>query len=292
MRRLLLGVVIWIGVMAGCEVIEAPYFEPDYLNSLPAEDLCFLEAQGQEAFPEGYVFTKKVFLEKMTGHRCGNCPPAATEGIRLLEENPNQLIYLSIHAGPLANFSSTASKYNANFKTETGDELFSTLNTAQGVPFGMIDRVFTSIDEQSWQTDVQNRLETPATAGINIVTCYDADSQKLAVVIRSTYLEEVSTADRLSVYLVEDQVIDWQKNYSLSDSDVPNYSHRQVLRSAFNGTFGELLTGEPIVPRQVYTKGYALTLDSAWDINNCRIIAFLHHPDTYEVRQVEQISIQ
>ncbi|MEL6132285.1 MAG: Omp28-related outer membrane protein [Bacteroidota bacterium] len=292
MRRIILGIIVLMSCMAGCEVIEAPYFEPDYLNSLPAEDQCFLEAQAQEAFPEGFTFTKRILLEKMTGHRCGNCPPAASEGIRLLNEDPDRIIFLSIHAGPLAGFSSTASKYNTNFKTEVGEELFSVLNPTQGVPFGMIDRTFASVDEQDWRTDIQNRLAEPATAGIDVVTCYDPDSQSLAVVVRSTYLTDVPVADRLSVYLVEDQITDWQKNYNLSNVDVPDYTHRQVLRAAFNGTFGEPLTSEAIVPRQVYTKGYALQLDSSWDINNCRIIAFLQHPDTYQVRQVVQVDIE
>ncbi|MEO0896584.1 MAG: Omp28 family outer membrane lipoprotein [Bacteroidota bacterium] len=281
-------------IVLSCEVIEAPYFEPEYLSSLPADEKCLLAASEDEPFPDGYVYKKKVLLEEMTGHQCGNCPNATKEAVKLKEEHGDDLVFISIHAGPLANVKTTGTKYTSDYNTEEGTEWYTTLNDRNAVPFGMVDRSSSGTNAKEWTNFVTSSLAEPAIAGIRITICYEPDSTELGVVIDVKFAEGASSSERLSVVMVEDQIVDWQKDYSSTTGspDIPDYTHHDILRATLNGTWGEPLSASDIQPNATFTKSYGFELNPEWDPANCKIIAFLHDFDSKTVHQVAVASLQ
>jgi hypothetical protein len=289
MKKLLIFLLSLI-LLPSCDVIEAPYLDEAYINSLPADEKCLLEASRTEPFPEAYTFEKKVLLEKMTGHQCGNCPTATKEALRLNQQYGDRLVFVAIHAGPLANFNPDASKYSSNYKTETGDEWYLNLNNRNAVPFGMVDRSLSGTNAGQWEAFVQQRLAESPRLGLRIFNCYEPDSAALGVVVDALFLEEMGPQTRLSVLLVEDDLTDWQKDYSVprgASPDLADYVHHHVLRASLNGSWGQPFASESIPGNSRHTQSYALKIDPSWKVENCKIVALVHDFESKEVFQVE-----
>lgn len=274
-------------LLASCEVIEAPYFEESYLNSLPADERCLLDAANIRANLTNVPLQKRVLLEEMTGHQCGNCPTATKEASRLRNLFGEELIFVGIHAGPLANHNPAAPKYSSDYTTEQGDEWYATLNNRNAVPLGMVDRSLIGTNAKEWESFVRQRLEAPLKAQIQLYTCYKADSLELGVVVDITALERLGEETRLSVVLVEDKIIDWQKDYSVSSGspDIPDYVHSNVFRAALNGTWGEPVSNGEIAKDAMFIKSYSIQLKPGWNPENCKVVAYVHDFGTKEVFQ-------
>ncbi|GAB4426085.1 MAG: hypothetical protein OHK0039_43980 [Bacteroidia bacterium] len=288
----LLAVALWF---AGCDIIEAPYLDPEYLAQLPADEQCLIESKKTDPFgPGSPAIVKNVLLEEMTGHKCGNCPRASEVAYDLTRNvYPGRLFLVSVHAGPLAAFTPTASKYFTNFKTPAGDELFADLNNTNAVPFGMIDRVTTGNDQRAWQSQVEARLQEAPRAGIRIFNCYNPDSALLSTVVDVKYLADATATERLCVLLTEDGIVDWQTDYSAPNGspDIPDYVHHDVYRAAINGTWGEPLSDVQVNRDQRFTRSYSYRLPSHLDPNKCRVVAFVYRFDTQEIHQVEVLPV-
>jgi Outer membrane protein Omp28 len=280
-----------IAFVAGCDVIKAPYLDAAYLAQLPADEFCLIEAAKQDPYdPAQSSVVKRVLVEEMTGHKCGNCPRAHEEVIRLESETfKERMIPISIHAGPLSSFTPGASKYFTNFTTEAGIALYTSLNTVNAVPFGMIDRNISNTDYDTWEGHISSRLTQSPGAGIRIFTCYNPDSNTVGVVVNVKYFEAASDKEYLSVYVVEDPVIDWQKDYDAPNGspDIPAYPHRHVLRAALNGTWGEPLSAGGLSAGGRVTKSYSFKFPTYINPAQSHIVAFVHNVETHEVRQAE-----
>lgn len=275
----------------GCDIVQAPYVD---LNSLPADERCVTAAEIIPAFPAGATFEKRVLVEKMTGHKCGNCPRATKELDSYVETYGDRLVVVKIHAGPLASFTPTASKYFSDYTTEVGDEIFQDLNTTDAVPFGLIDRVFQGTNALAWADQIASRLDEPATAGLRIFNCFEADSLSINTVIDVKYLVNASNRERLVVQLIEDNVEDWQKDYTAPNGtpDIEAYLHQDVLRASINGTWGQPVSTEEITADQVFRQTYSFDLDPAFDPAQCKIVAYLFDFATKTVRQVAEQSVE
>ena len=278
-------------LLHACDIIEAPYLDNPKSN-LAADEQCLEDAQQTDPFAPGSpAIVKKVFFEEMTGHQCGNCPEA-TEKLHELKTGKyaGRLVAMAIHAGPLANVKSSG-KYATEFRTAAGNELYSGLNVFDAVPFGLIDRIEKGLGASTWETKVEQRMNEAPGAGIRVFNCFDPDSNKLTTVIDVKYLVDATENERITVYLIEDNIKDWQKDYRLSDSDIPDYTHHDVFRAALTNVWGEPLSTTAVTNGERFTKSYSFKLRDDYVAANCRIIAFVYNADTDEVRQVEEAPI-
>jgi hypothetical protein len=284
-----LSILIW-----GCDVIESPYLDEEYLAQLPADEKCLLDSQIEPAFPESESIEKMVLIEEMTGHKCGNCPVANEAAYDLYQNRfAEQAVLVSIHAGPLATFSPNDPKYNTNYTTTAGTEFYQELNSVSAVPFGLIDRQEGGTDPSRWADYIQERLDAGPTAGIRIVNCYQTGDSSFSTVIDLKYLDAVDE-QRLSVLLVEDQIVSYQKDYRAPNGspDLPAYTHHYVLRGAINSTWGQPVSSEPIENGDRFTLSYSFDLDlDTWDPANCYVVAFVYDASTDEVGQVAKAPL-
>lgn len=279
----------------GCDIIEAPYLDPEYLAQLPADEKCELDAAKIPPFPAGQTIRKKVLLEEMTGHKCGNCPAASETAYDLSHTAfADRVILVVIHAGSLSDFSPNSSKFYTDFTTPVGTEVYLDLNPTGVVPFGMIDRSVKNSSHGTWPTEVQKRLEDTPSAGLRIFNCLDEDSLTLGTVIDVKYLQPMSEKQRLSVWLIESEVVDWQRDYRAPGGkvDIDDYTHHSVLRASLNGAWGEALSESPIETDQRFTKSYSISIDPDYDLDKLKIVAFVHDFETREIGQVEELSIR
>jgi hypothetical protein len=293
MQRLLVLIPLLLALW-GCDVIEAPYLDDEYLAQLPADEACLFDSQAEEAFPDGESIEKMVLLEEMTGHKCGNCPRATEVAYDLYSNQfAGQVIMIGIHAGPLAGYSASDPKYFTNYTTPAGTEIYQTLNSVRAVPFGLIDRSESGTDASRWAAYVQSRLETPPTAGIRISNCYQTGDTSGSTVIDLKYLVSSSNSQFLSLLLVENDIVSYQKDYSAPNGspDIPDYTHHYLLRGAINGTWGQPVATEAIAVGDRFTFSYSFDLAAELDPANCYVVAMVYDETTGEVGQVAKAPL-
>lgn len=294
-RSVLLSFLVML-VFASCDIIEQPFVElppgacvapQDCLDLIPADPF------------EGVTIKQKVMLEEFTGHRCGNCPTASEIALKLRDETfADDMILVTIHAGGLAAYDSSDSKFNVNYTTESGDEIFDFFFPADAVPFALLNRTqlnagFFLYSQNQWETKVGELLQEAPTAGIRITPCYDAASRELVSIVDLKFLEEATDKEHISLFLIEDKVKGWQKDYRLpqSDENIKDYEHHDMFRAALNGTWGQPLSSAVIEAGKTFRITNCYTVPEYMDADHLKVVAFIHNFETREVRQVEVAEI-
>ncbi len=272
-----------------CDIIEAPYTEGTPVDTVlcPPQD-----------FVANTTHVRKVLVEDYTGHRCGECPRAAEIASSLINTYDEQVVVVAVHVGGFAepqNF--VDSSYAADYRTTVGNELNSFFgNDASGLPNGMVNRKPQSgspiLSYNSWTSVVTSELALAPQADIYIKPQYDEDNATACADVKVEFLSDLSGEYKLCVFLTEDSIISWQKDYSLNPSNVPDYVHRHMLCASFNGTWGELVGATPISNGSSDIKRYSLALNSAWKADHLHVVAFVYNASSNEIIQAQEVSLR
>lgn len=296
-KNLLLLLLIVI-VYYGCDKIEAPYRE-----AVVAPDFC---ATGiDDSIP-----SRKVLVEDYTGHACGNCPAAGhylNDTLKAIYDHC--LVVVSVHAGFFAGtcpsalvcFSLPPGTPDSSFMTDFNTSIGTAWNTFFGIsanPKGMINRIdyptstHSKID-RDWGPAVASEVEQVANAKINITNTYNQSNNSVSVSVVSEFVNDLQGDYKLQVVITEDSLYDWQLWYHHEPNEfVSDYLHRHVLRDGLNTTWGETLTTGSVAKGTVITKNYNYTINNAWIVDQCNIVAFIYNDATKEVIQVEEEAVK
>ena len=275
-------------IIQSCDKIDPPYKETT--NTPPP----VLSPQDQ-----------KILIEDYTGHTCGNCPKAARTAKGLKDIYGDRLVIMSVHAGYYAQTETHPdSSYSYDFRTPVGNDLDASTSQGgfgisnAGNPNGMVNRKIYNGNRiaayGSWGTHVQNIIDSTdkANASIVIETSYNSSTRELSTTVKSAIFNDLSKTYKLCVYLLEDSIKNWQKDYdpNFPPLNNPDYWHRDVLRASLNGTWGDLIspTGSGIE----ITNQYSININTTYRENYCKIIAFVYDDATREIIQVEEKAIQ
>ncbi len=241
---------------------------------------------------------RKVLVEDYTGHKCGNCPRATRSIYDLKKIYGENLIIMAVHAGFFSTPASPqASSYTYDFRTPEGTELNDDFGfNFAGYPNGMVNRRTNSDGSNifpytSWADEVSKVLYdfSQVPASISISNDYDDTDRSLTTEVTTVINTDLSSSYRLSVMLVEDHIVNWQKDYDVTPEDIPDYVHREALRESLNGTYGDNISS--LDPGDVNKNTYSITLDAEYEASECSIIAFLYDVSTKEIISVEQAKI-
>lgn len=272
-----------------CDIIEAPYTEGNPIDTAlcPPQD-----------FQANSNHIRKVLVEDYTGHTCGNCPRAAEMASTLLNTYGEQAVVIAVHVGFFAEPKHYPdSSYSKDYRTVVGNELNDFFgNDAAGLPNGMINRKVVSsspiLSYNSWTSVFASEVALAPMADIYIKPQYDIDENTVCADVKVEFLTDLSEEYKLCVFLTEDSISDWQKDYSLNPADIPNYVHRHMLRASFNGTWGQPIGPEPITNGSSDIKRYSIGLDNSWVPSKLHIVAFVYNATNYEIIQAEETSIE
>jgi len=240
---------------------------------------------------------KKILLEDYTGHTCGNCPRAAEQTELLIETYCDHIIPISVHVGFFAEPYSNG-KYTYDFRTDAGEEWSEFFgNSSAGLPNGMVNRMEYNSTEilayETWAAAVEQILLEVPTIDINISNNYSNTNRELNTSIDINFLSSIAGNLNLSILIVEDSIVNWQKDYDYNDinnqgnKDIENYIHRHVLRDAVNGTWGDAIVKNNIEKGETIKKTFKYTLNPDWNYKNCSIVAFVYNIDSKEIMQAE-----
>lgn len=274
---LVLSLVACAFIAIRCDVIEAPYRNTTTVDT---------NSQG--------TVVRKVFLEEFTGVTCKNCPDGHRAAEELRKALGSKLITMAIHAG---DFAEPTKSYPNDFRTTAGTEMNSQFKVTS-YPAGMINRTKVSgswiIGRGGWGGQINTELAKEAEVKLTLTPTYDATSKNLQLKVSSELLKDEAKKLYLALYVVEDSVQAPQLDGNVRDS---LYWHRDMLRDAPIGTYGEALTTDaaPAKTKVEKTYNYAFngTKSSTWKVEHCKVIAIVHTntPD-YNILQVEEVHVK
>ncbi|MBR4136520.1 MAG: Omp28 family outer membrane lipoprotein [Bacteroidales bacterium] len=274
MKKILFPIItICLTLLAfSCDRVEGPYIVLDDEETITVD------------FPDldpASVY-RKVLIEEYTGHRCPNCPAGHDKLEELITRFGDTLIPVCIHATSLAQ---PTTEFPDNLMSATGTEL-ATDWQIDGIPAGVINRANEPMGSipARWLSKVNAVDRSHVPAAIQLVNQYN--DGLLKVNAKVTLLEPYSSPLRLSLFIVENNIVSPQIN---GTETIEDYVHNHVLRGSINGTYGQLLngTGELTAGESyLYAKSFSF-VGTNWKPEHCTVVAILYDKNNHDVTQVE-----
>ncbi len=302
MKKLIAYLFVGSILISACDKIDNP-IPSDATQSIGGGDVEFIpepslgldDSTKVLAFINNGTWTEKkaadnssqkfIVLEEFTGHECIFCPAGTREILRLDELFGDQLIPVGIHAGGFARPRSSGTKYRTDFRVDGnhGEDYLAAFNPGNAYPRGMVNRKGgNSTGSSQWGIDINAIKDDAPIASLKLTNYLDEAAGNLRVNLEIEWLQASTESYKLQLYLVEDHIIDWQKDGS---DEISDYDHRHVLRQVVNNTFGKTL--KPVAVGETETIEYILPVNSAWKKEDLESVAFIFNADpaSYEVVQ-------
>jgi hypothetical protein len=255
-------------------------FDTTYTEAVPAAD------------------PKKVLVEEYTGVQCVNCP----DGAQILKSydstHPNKIVVVGLHGGYLAEPIEGESKYD--FRNEDVTNLMNSyFGNPPPQPAAAIDRVkgpdgYFNTTRVTWASFIDQRSALTPPVNVDLTSKYDSAHNKVVIKVKVAYTASISVKQHLSVWLLEDNLVDVQV---YPDHHDPNYVHNHVLRDFITPVIGASILDTIAVkePGRVYERTFIYTPKKAeWNLDNCRIVAFVHNSESGDkaVAQVAEVKVK
>jgi hypothetical protein len=288
-------------------VVLALFTSCDYVDD-PTEDTNTGGGGGGGGPDTTLAMKRDILLMDFTGHQCSNCPNAAVTAEGIYEDYPEQVTVLAVHPD-LQGLSTPVDgdpgdPFVTDFRTPIGIQLQNQYDI-QFMPIGVVSGM--EIDGSywmsvgNWRSTVESVIDDPKIAEIDITLDYDSTSRSLNISTSTETIEEWDGMYTLSVVMVEDSVVDWQKNGTggqPSDpnypyGNIPDYVHRHVLRGAVNGTGGTgLVTTDQITsPGLTFDEDFSHSVSEEYDHSHMYVYAYVYNANTYEIIDVSHAKL-
>jgi hypothetical protein len=237
---------------------------------------------------------RNVLIDDFTGHRCTNCP-RASEQIKLMETLPQfegRVIAVAIHTGFFAE--PRATPYEADYRTQEGDDLNNFFQIPPTLPTGMVNRIdYPSahvINYGEWINVANTFLDEEASIDIQPSVNYTEADSTFAVNVDLVHMKDISSlSTKIVVLVTEDKIVSAQKDGGDTDLD---YEHNHMLRNATNSVFGEDVdfSGAAVGDTVKYSTTGKLRDVSVPD--NCHLVIYVYDATSQEILQVVQANLK
>lgn len=236
-----------------------------------------------------------IVIEEFTGHQCIFCPAGTKEMLRLDSIHGDQLIPVSIHAGGFA--LTTPPKYDTDYRVMPHADAYNREFDVQGYPTGLISRLGATVkSKDNWATSINQIKDDNPIATLRMKNYYAQASNiirsNIGITFKSAPPPNSNREFSLQVFILEDHIIDWQKD--VLKGDIENYDHRFMLRKVVNGTWGRAIPNDGILANEEITFEYILPLNSNWKPDDVSVVAFLFDNDlsNAEIMQANTAKIK
>ncbi|MGN0234798.1 MAG: Omp28-related outer membrane protein [Paludibacteraceae bacterium] len=252
---------------------------------------CQVIPENEQLLPvESSETEKTCLLIDFSAWKCVNCPNAAEEAHKLLEQYGDQLIVMEAH--PAANgLTKPPTKYpEYDYTCPAADSLYIALGGTgtTPLPIGSVDMA--AFDNGSGSGAY---LKTPDQWGsmvyLSLMSDYGVDihlniNEKKEIICQLNNRSDIEMACSLYMWLTEDNIVSAQY---FPDSTTTNYLRNHLLRDAISAPNGEPLT-LPAAEKVSVTKTYVLPEKVVPE--NCHIVAAVYANG--EIIQAAQIAAE
>lgn len=229
-----------------------------------------------------------MVLEEFTGHTCIFCPAGTKEILRLDSIYGDQLIPVGIHAGGFAVPSPPPYTYDFRVDGGHGETYLTTFNPGNAYPRGMVSRLTgRSVSSANWAIRIDQIKNDAPDVKLSIKNYYSDSLKIIRMQIELEWLNSKPENYNLQVYLVEDNIIAWQKD---GNKEIEDYNHRFVLRKVVNDTYGKSLETAVIGDKQYIQ--YITSVKPEWKAQDMSAVAFIFNSNTnsYEIIQGNSVA--
>jgi len=293
-------IIISVGTLS-CDKVEQP-LKPEILidTTLYADGIW--ENYPEPTFSANTNTDRNLLLEDYTGHKCPNCPEAATVATNIESANPGRVFVASIHAGAGGNEgfqklnadcgtpSNTDGHFCHDFRTNEGTEYgikFQSYGFV-GNPYGNISRYsfsdFMFQYHNVWETKT-NELLLANDLKVNIQAksnFYEASSGGY-LHIETQFLEDLTSSYNIVTYAIQNELVEWQ---DVSGTYVENYHHHNVFLGCVDGeAWGTSIASQP-ASGDVFETVYSYELPTGIAKEELHFLTYIYDVDTYEILQV------
>ncbi len=260
--------------------------------------------QNNDSSIGGGTVKRRALLEEFTGHHCITCPAAHLVGAQLKSLYGDKLIIASIHA--IANYNSSFiapqsnpdGSYATDFRTPEGQDYAAAFGIAGFIPQGLVNR--TSYDNSvplssaSWGEAVEVIVNQDAELDIWIDTLvHNPSANTVSATVKVAVLAPITGEHKITTYLLEDHVIDWQYSALATPNDVPNYDHRHVFRKTLDGAWGQVAIVSSAEAGDTLTFVYSdVVMNPAWVASECELISYVYRVDNEQILQAAERKFQ
>lgn len=254
-------------ILFACDKIDNPIIKSgDYRSDLYGNAPAFVPVETP---------LQNVLLEDFTGHDCGNCPIAHGIAYGILDNNPERVAMVAIHAGSLGG--PNPPLYPANWTTPEGTYYLLTQVGADEMPKGRMNRTPDSHIAYSpggWVNRTNTALAATPQVHLQLATNYNADNKHLSVHVNHQWFQGLSGDYRLVIMLTESHIIAPQLWYGHTPEHVDEYEHNHMLRTTLTGATGRVVASNPGSGLNT-TNSYTIDWKDEWNAENCEVIAFI-----------------
>lgn len=282
----------------GCDYVDKPYV-------VPGPNGCTVPTP---TFTPRTSPVKKVLVEDITGHKCGNCPRAAETIVQLKTTYGEQVVALGLHSSLPNNFTGLNStdttvnpelKFTYDFRTVEATDIDGHFGVSSvGLPNGMVNRKAFGgtvvVGYPTWSSHVATELAIPQDIDIQLQNFWNPADSSLCSFYFVEALNNLNANYKICMFVMEDSMVHWQEDYMASPSiEVEFYTHRHVLRGSLNGSWGTAVNSNAtITDGDSFIDGYSIKINPAiWNINQLYVVAFVYNATTYEVIQAEELKM-
>lgn len=232
-------------------------------------------------------FTRKAVIEEATAVWCGYCPNGAYYLNMACDNNPDKVYGVAYHQTDVF-----SGMYDA-FTTQANTELSAEFNIS-GIPGGVVDRISTSNNYNSWVSLASSEIKKTATCGLAITTTKVDASYEIEV--HAGFNTSLSGDYRLVVYVLEDEVHKGaaydQHNYMDGDAGSPwegkgdpmpasNFKHKHVFRqSLVKGMWGDPIDATKLKAGGEFVQKFTLDPSPEWDLTKTSVLAMIVNKGT------------
>lgn len=288
-------VTLGLLVTTACDVVEPPYRQ----NSGGGGNNSITDSLVQDYNFDTLPDTRRVLLEEFTGIKCGFCPPAGKEALRLRAQYEDQVVFLQYHATGLAEPDDDG-LYTADYTTQWGDELVTDFDLP-GTPIGLINRMGLDVNGRLdstlgytfWDFLLQDQvLALPNEAKLGVSAQMTEDTRTLTVDVFFEALTDLPPDQFLVVVITEDSLVSPQKWYNNDPEDLENYVHRFVVRRNLTGNYGVPLSDGPIPEGTRLGQRLSTTIPQEWNADHLYVAAFISDNPSKDIRQAAETPVQ
>ncbi len=288
MKKIVFKIILFaitVSVFTNCDFIH---------NANPAVEPTTLNLDTTKVY-------RKVLIEDYTGHKCGNCPPAALALNGLHYKYGASVVPLAVHAG---GFATTNINYPTDLRSAAGTDYDNTFgNGVNGNPNGLVNREgFSPTDTiifikqyATWESAAIAYFPKLADFKIDIKNTFNISNNALSTDVTIKAMSTLNGNYKLVVLLSEDSIIGEQLDYSkpVGSQKITDFVFNHVLRGAINSTWGDDIFASGAIKNNAITKSYSYSVNAGYKSKHCHVIAYiydadLNSPTYYEVLQVEE----
>lgn len=307
--KVLLVSILIVSIWGSCEIVDEP-FPAVVGNSITSEGTEYIIESTFNIRNEGQLLNfinsqnnwlskdapnnsnqRFVVLEEFTGHTCTFCPNGTRELTRLDNKYKDTLIPIGIHAGNFATPRPSGDKFTTDFRVPNDDgATYLRIFKVQGYPSGIVSRINENASgSSSWEQDIISNKNKENVVSLSMTNYSDSSINAIRTNIEINWKTDLTENYNLQLFLVEDNIIDWQLDNGV---EVEDYNHRHVLRKVVNSTFGREL--ESAERGKIVNYEYIFSYNPEWKYKDLEVVAFIFdsNPNSYDIIQANAAKLK